>query len=177
MQGRKMTATIRKLTLNDASELLNFSKATFYEFFTHLNTAEDMDSYSASAFTTAKMQDELLNPGAAFYFAMLGGEAAGYLKVNIGEAQNEFQTEPGIEVERIYVTGRYHGTGIGSQLLRFAIETGIQTGKEFIWLGVWEKNQKAIDFYRRHDFEVIGQHDFMLGSDRQTDLLMRRSLV
>lgn len=172
-----MICDIRQATLNDLELLLNFSRETFYEFFAHLNKPEDIEAYSATAFTRERILAELQDPASVFYFAMVGDEIAGYLKLNTGSAQTEFGDDKHIEIERIYVTGLHHGKGIGGQLLKFAIEAGANLGKEFIWLGVWEHNSAAIGFYRYHGFEVFGSHDFILGSDHQTDLLMGRWLT
>jgi ribosomal protein S18 acetylase RimI-like enzyme len=168
--------TIKKVETSELDTLLQYSKKTFYEFFSHLNDPLHFEAYVAVAFTPEKMLSELADPNSEFYFAVIEDDIAGYIKLNFNSTQNEFKDENGLEVERIYVSGEHHGKHIGRQLLNFAIERGIQLQKDFIWLGVWEHNQKAIGFYRAHGFEVCGSHDFILGEDRQTDLLMKKYL-
>lgn len=168
--------TIRQALLPDLDILLQFSKETFYEFFAHLNDPVHFEAYAAVAFAPDKIRSELNNPDSAFYFASADNEIAGYIKLNVNQAQNEFKDQNSLELERIYVSGKYHGKGIGKAMLDFAIQQALQKQKEFIWLGVWEHNEKAIGFYKRQDFDFCGSHDFMMGEDRQTDLLMRRSL-
>ncbi len=168
--------TIKKVETSELDTLLQYSKKTFYEFFAHLNDPDHFEAYVAVAFAPEKMLSELTNPDSAFYFAINDGDIAGYIKLNFNSTQNEFKDENSLEVERIYVSGEHHGKHIGRQMLNFAIERGIQLQKDFIWLGVWEHNQKAIGFYRAHGFEVCGSHDFILGEDRQTDLLMKKYL-
>lgn len=169
--------TIQKVQLSDAETLLSFSKNTFYEFFAHLNTPANMEAYSSVAFTLPKIQAELNDPDSQFYFAMLDNQLAGYIKLNFAGAQTEFHDEKALEVERIYVSGEHHGKYIGKQLLDFAIDTAIKKQFAYIWLGVWEHNSKAIAFYERNGFQLFGSHNFLLGDDRQTDLLMRKELV
>ncbi len=168
--------TIRQVQLSEADTLLQFSKQTFYEFFAQQNDPVHFEVYVAVAFTPEKMHKELTNPDSGFYFAMDAKEIAGYVKINVNQAQNEFQDDNSLEVERIYVSGRHHGKGIGKQLLQFAINKAIELNKDFVWLGVWEHNPKAIGFYKSQGFDFCGSHDFMLGDDRQTDLLMRKRL-
>jgi ribosomal protein S18 acetylase RimI-like enzyme len=168
--------TLRKVELAEAGLLLDFSKKTFYDFFAHLNEPANIEAYASVAFTPQKMQAELSNPNSEFYFAMLDGQVAGYLKLNFADAQTEFRDEKALEVERIYVSGKHHGKHIGRQLLKFAVETAINRQLDFVWLGVWEHNHKAIGFYQHHGFEVFSSHEFLLGDDRQIDLLMRRML-
>jgi ribosomal protein S18 acetylase RimI-like enzyme len=169
--------TIQKVETDELTVLLSYSKKTFYEFFAHLNDPAHFESYVSVAFAPEKMLSELVNPNSEFYFALADGEIAGYTKLNINDTQNEFKQENGLEVERIYVSGEHHGKHIGRQLLNFAVERGLALKKDFIWLGVWEHNHKALGFYRHHGFELCGSHDFMLGEDRQMDLLMRKPIV
>jgi ribosomal protein S18 acetylase RimI-like enzyme len=168
--------TLRKVELDEAGLLLDFSKKTFYDFFAHLNEPANIEAYALVAFTPQKMQEELSNPNSEFYFAMLNGQVAGYLKLNFADAQTEFRDEKALEVERIYVSGEHHGKHIGRQFLNFAVDTAINRQLDYVWLGVWDHNHKAIGFYLHHGFEVFSSHEFLLGNDRQIDLLMRRML-
>jgi ribosomal protein S18 acetylase RimI-like enzyme len=171
------TVTIQKLTLADADVLLDLSKKTFFDFFAHLNKPEDMESYSSVAFTPQKIQAELSNPNSHFFFAMLDGEIAGYLKLNYGAAQTEFQDSDAVEIERIYVLAQHHGKKIGHQFIDFTLKVAAGKKLQYVWLGVWEHNQKALAFYKKHGFEVFSSHEFVLGSDKQTDLLMKRAVL
>jgi len=168
--------TIRKVETTELDRLVQFSRQTFYEFFAHLNDPNQFEAYTAVHFAPEKMLGELTNTDSAFYFALAGDEIAGYIKLNENDAQIEFKEDKGLELERIYVSGQHHGKKIGKQLLQFAIQTAASKQKDFIWLGVWEHNPNAIGFYRHHGFEVCGSHEFVLGDDRQIDLLMKKAL-
>jgi ribosomal protein S18 acetylase RimI-like enzyme len=170
------TVTIQKLTLDDADTLLILSKETFFHFFAHLNKPEDMEAYAAVAFTPQKIQSELSNPNSQFFFAMLDGEITGYIKLNYGAAQTELQDVNAVEIERIYVLAEHHGKKIGHQFIDFTLKEATAQNLQYVWLGVWEHNQKALAFYKKHGFEVFSSHEFMLGSDKQTDLLMKKTL-
>ena len=168
--------TIKKVEITDVDTLLSFSKKTFYEFFDHLNEPANMEAYSSVAFTVQNMLDQLNNPDSEFYFAILDGEVAGYLKLNFNEAQTEYKDKNALEVERIYVSGEHHGKKIGKQLLDFAIAIAKNKQFDYVWLGVWEDNNNALGFYKHNVFEVCGNHEFLLGDDRHTDLLMKQNL-
>ena len=167
---------IKKVAVNELDILLAYSKKTFYDFFAHLNEPANMEAYSSVAFTPENMLAQLSNPNSHFYFAMLGDELAGYLKLNFEDAQTEFKDKNALEIERIYVSAEHHGKKIGQHLLNFAIETAKNKNFDYVWLGVWEHNHKAIGFYEHNGFELFGSHEFLLGDDRQTDLLMRKKL-
>src|ERR1700722_14308768 len=107
--------TKKKVETPQLDTLLQYSKKTFYEFFAHLNDPLHFEAYVAVAFAPEKMLSELANPYSEFYFALIQDNIAGYIKLNIKDAQNEFKDENGLEVERIYVSGEYHGQHIGRQ--------------------------------------------------------------
>lgn len=136
-----------------------------------------MDAYAAKAFTIEKLTAELSNPDSEFYFAVLDNKLAGYLKLNFNNAQTEFKEPNALEVERIYVDIAFQGNKIGEQLLNFAIETAKNKQLNYVWLGVWEHNLRAIKFYERNGFTVIGSHNFLLGDEEQTDLIMKCELI
>ena len=167
---------IRKITSAGIKELQQLSRETFLETFARDNTRENMQRYSDEAFSLKKLAEEINRPGSAFYFAVLGGKAIGYLKINRGQAQTEFPNENGLEIERIYVLQEFHGKKAGQILFDKALETAISCKSDYIWLGVWEKNPKAIRFYKKNGFVESGTHIFKLGDDRQTDIIMKREL-
>ncbi len=168
--------TIKKVDIAEADILLSFSKKTFYEFWAPLNDPADMEAYSSVAFTPQKILSELSNPNSDFYFALIDNELAGYLKLNFNDAQTEFQDINAMEVERIYVSGNHHGKKIGKQLLNFALDIAASKGFNYVWLGVWEHNYHALGFYEHNGFKVFSSHEFLLGDDRQTDLLMKKEM-
>ncbi|TSD66631.1 GNAT family N-acetyltransferase [Inquilinus sp. KBS0705] len=173
-----MTALTQIQPINpaDAPQLLTLSRDTFFDAFAHLNNPDDMEAYASKAFTLPKLQQELNNPDSYFYYALYDNEVAGYLKLNRNAAQTEFGDTDALEVERIYVLNKFQGKQIGGHLLNFAIQTAINAGLKQIWLGVWENNAGAIRFYQKNGFEQFSSHSFMLGNDKQTDILMKRPL-
>ncbi|HHQ1160190.1 TPA: GNAT family N-acetyltransferase, partial [Listeria innocua] len=116
-----------------------------------------------------KLSDELKNPHSYFYFVFHQEAIAGYLKLNIGDAQTEEIAGNTIEIERIYVLKSFQKKGLGKELFNQAIEIAKEVDAEKIWLGVWEKNKNAIQFYAKLGFIKNGQHDFFMGDDCQTD--------
>jgi ribosomal protein S18 acetylase RimI-like enzyme len=168
--------TIQRVLLSESDALLAFSKQTFYEFFAHLNDPANMEAYSSVAFTPQSILEQLTNPGSEFYFALYNDDIVGYIKLNFNDAQTEFKDKNALEIERIYVSGERHGKRIGQQLLDFAIDIVRNKQFDYVWLGVWEHNNKAIGFYEHNGFKVFSSHEFLLGDDKQTDLLMKKDL-
>ena len=168
--------TITKLTPNDIASLQSIGKQTFYETFAAGNTEEDMQMYLNESFRTDKLTMELQEPNSEFYFALLNNEPIGYLKLNFGAAQTELKDETAIEIERIYVLKEFHGKLVGQALYNQALEVAKQASANYIWLGVWEKNLRAINFYIKNGFEKFDKHLFKLGKDEQTDIMMKLKL-
>jgi ribosomal protein S18 acetylase RimI-like enzyme len=164
---------IRKATISDLEIIQQISKQTFTETFAAVNTPENMENYVRENFNSVQVASEINNRESAFYLASLENEIIGYMKLNFGDAQTEKQKENNLEIHRIYVLQAFHGKKMGQLLLDEAIKIAQQTGIEYIWLGVWEENQRALQFYSKNGFVEFDKHIFTLGNDIQTDLLMR----
>lgn len=162
-----------KITAADVDRLVQMSISTFEDAFAAVNSPENMAMYIAEAFSKEKMLAEINNPESSFYFAYRDEEPVGYLKINTGKAQSDLVGNDNLEISRIYVDKTCQGLGIGQQMLDQAIQIARELGKDYVWLGVWEKNPGAIRFYERNGFVQISTHDFVLGTDRQTDLILK----
>ena len=169
---------IRQLTLADLDQLQSISRTTFHETFAADNSEADMAHYLEHNLSASRLAQELVNPESRFYFAEDDdGNVLGYLKTNTGGAQSEPQDPQALEIERIYVLSAHHGQGVGTALYRQARHDAEQQGAPYLWLGVWEHNRSALQFYQKHDFTAFASHTFTLGSDAQTDILMKLDLV
>jgi len=168
--------TLQKLTLKNAEELQLLSRQTFQETFADSNSPGDMQKYLEESLSTSRLRAELSEENTAFYFALENQKILGYIKLNFGNAQTELQHENSLEIERIYVLRDFLGKKIGQILLDHAIAIAKQKNCDFVWLGVWEKNLRAINFYLKNGFTEFGQHSFLLGTDNQNDILMKLPL-
>jgi ribosomal protein S18 acetylase RimI-like enzyme len=172
-----MNINLRKCTPVDVDKLRQIAYKTYHDAFRHLNTAENMLAYLEAAFNQEKLRAELEDPESAFYFLYLDGALAGYLKINEGQSQTDLKDPNALEIERIYVVEEHQGQGLGKYLIQEALEIARRKGKKYAWLGVWEKNEKAIAFYQRMGFCEIGTHDFIMGDERQTDYILRIDII
>ncbi len=158
------------------NQLQQISIQTFRETFSAVNTTENMEKYISEKLSLSQLATELKDENALFYFIKSTNEVIGYLKLNMGASQTELKDDCALEIERIYVLKKFHGKNIGAQLLEKAIQVAKELDKNFIWLGVWENNQRAIQFYTKNRFVVFDKHLFTLGEDVQTDLMMKLPL-
>lgn len=191
---------IRKVNAGELDDLVKISRQTFYDTFSEMNSEENMNRYLQESLSGGKIQSELRNENSEFYFAELITNVdpskadssteeihethtaknnadlkiiIGYLKLNFGDAQTELKNDQAIEIERIYVLKEFQGKKVGQLLYNKAIEVAQERHADFVWLGVWEENHKAINFYKKNGFIEFDQHKFVLGDDEQTDLMMK----
>ena len=168
--------TIRAISISDLAQLQKIGKTTFAETFTEHNTKEDLDKYLEESFSNEKLNSELNNPHSSFYFAEIENNVVGYLKINFGASQTELKDNEALEIERIYVLQAYHGKKIGQLLYNKAIEIAKEHKANYVWLGVWEENHRALQFYKKNGFVPFDTHIFKLGNDEQTDIMMKLAL-
>ncbi|QKZ13959.1 GNAT family N-acetyltransferase [Spirosoma sp. KUDC1026] len=171
------TITIRKASASDLNLVQQISRETFIDTFARHNSAADMAAYVEKCFNPEKVHAELTNPNSLFFIAWDADRPVGYLKVNTGGAQTELLDETALEIERIYVNRTHQGRNVGYLLYEKALDIARQKNKEYIWLGVWEENPRAIRFYEKQGFVPFATHLFMLGEDEQTDILMKKTLA
>ena len=167
---------IRQASISDVSILNKIGRQTFYETFHDTNTEENLSKYLDECFDDKRLKEELSNPSSWFYFAVFDDKVVGYLKVNFGQAQTEFRHDGWFEIERIYVVQELWGKSIGQALLDFALALKSEQECSCVWLGVWEKNYRAIRFYEKNGFLPFGKHIFQVGDDPQWDLLLKRMI-
>lgn len=164
---------IKKTEITEIEKLQKIGTQTFLETFAEVNSEENMKQYLKDKFSINKLTSELSNPDSEFYFAIRENEPLGYLKVNFGDAQTELKDKNGLEIERIYVLKEFHGAKIGQLLYNQALQIAKIHNLNYLWLGVWEENHRALNFYKKNGFVEFDKHLFKLGNDEQTDLLMK----
>lgn len=173
MEGIK----VRRVLLSDIEALQQVGRQTFSETFSGNNSEENMIKYLEEGFAFGKLEDEIGKAGSQFYFAVLKDEVIGYLKLNTGNSQTELREDKSLEIERIYVLQAHQGKKVGQLLYDQAIAVAREINAEYMWLGVWEQNPKAIGFYKKNGFVEFDKHIFMLGDDEQTDIMMKKNMA
>lgn len=170
---------IRRGTRADAERLAAFAERTFRDSFTDENAVPDMDAYVREAFAVAHIRQELAAATNTYLlaFAKEADILLGYAKLRAGTSASSVTGPDPVELQRLYVDHRMIGQGVGAALMQACLATAQQQKHATIWLGVWERNLRAISFYERWEFTTVGQHIFQFGSDPQIDLIMTRSLT
>jgi len=169
-----MALVIREATVADAKLIADISHQTFYETFVASNKKEDMDKFLNQQFTKGRLMMEVGAKGNIFLLACDGNDVAGYVKIRDERVPLSLGKVDALEIARLYAMSNQIGKGVGSFLMQACIDVATEKSKEWLWLGVWEKNQRAIEFYTRWGFEKFDETDFLLGDAMQRDWLMKR---
>jgi GNAT superfamily N-acetyltransferase len=169
---------IRLAGSQDAGLVADISRRTFYDSFVAHNSKENMDLFMNEQFTREMQMAEVGASGRVFLLAYLDGEPVGYASMRDRQMDppRGLEGARAIEIVQLYSEQRTIGKGIGKALMRRCLEIAREKNKEWIFLGVWEHNSRAITFYTKWGFERFGEHLFMVGRDPQTDWWMKRKV-
>ena len=187
---------IRRALVDDAAVLTAFAERIFRETFEATNDPGDLAAYLAEAFGVERQRAEIAAPSDIVLLAEdvagsgsgrgggrvdgsgsdAGAPLAGYSHLTAGEAPDSVHGPDPLELKRFYIESAWQGTGLAHMLMRATIDAALAAGARTLWLGVWEHNPRAIAFYRKFEFAEVGTHDFVLGRDRQTDIIMARPI-
>ncbi|MFC0775644.1 GNAT family N-acetyltransferase [Terrimonas alba] len=168
--------SIRFATGEDAELIADMSRQTFYDTFASQNSVEDMSKFLNEQFTREALIKEVSTKDNIFLLAYDQEEPVGYARLRENNNPPSLGSTNAIELARIYATSNSIGKGVGKALMEKCIGLAEKGKKDVIWLGVWEKNQRAIDFYTKWGFEKFADHDFVLGNDVQKDWLMKKKI-
>ena len=164
--------TVVPVKSEDLSLLREISIATFTQTFASQNSESNMLLYISGNLNEDTLRSEFANPHSLFYFAYVQNTLAGYLKLNLPHMTANPDKPQLMEIERIYVLSEFQGKAVGKHLLEFSKQVAVSHHLKGIWLGVWEHNLKALQFYKKNNFVQTDSHVFKLGDDEQTDIIM-----
>lgn len=170
--GHLTVIAVRQAKSSDAASLAVIAERTFRMTFAADNSEENINLHCAEKFSAEIQSAEISDPQLITLLAEVAGELVGFAQLRLEHAAAGVRSDRPSELHRIYVSSEWHGGGVANKLMHAVYAAAAQAGSDCIWLGVWEQNLKAISFYRKCGFSVVGDHAFMLGRDRQRDLIL-----
>jgi ribosomal protein S18 acetylase RimI-like enzyme len=168
--------TTRRATPEDANLLASLATVSFYEAYFEQDDSHDLANYLVENFSPAVISADLSGSESIYLIAFRRGKAVGYAKLRDGEVHESVGNSNAIELQRCYLIERVWGTGVGDILLGRCFAEARDLGKEILWLGVWEENQRGLSFYRKHGFERVGTLTFPYGGSVGINAVMQISL-
>lgn len=172
-----MKPAIRYGTPADAESLARIAAQTFRDAFGEDNRPEDLALHLERAYGPTQQGGELADPMIRTLLAHIGPALAAYAQLRVGPAPPCVASVSPLEIWRFYVAKEWHGRGLAQALMQEVDVAARSLGADAVWLGVWERNPRAIAFYRKAGFVDVGSHLFMVGNDAQTDRIMVRPVA
>ncbi len=166
--------TIRNASLADAKALASLAERTFRATFGAANTTQDIALHCATNFNEAAQTNEIADPKRMTFIAEDAGVLVGFAQLRSGAPPSCVEGEHPMELQRLYVDAPWHGKGIAHEIMKACFDEAAKRNADVLWLGVWEKNPRAVSFYWKLGFVEVGEHIFVLGKDRQRDVIMVR---
>ncbi len=160
---------IRRGVASDAEALAIFAARTFADTFASDNSAQDMEAHLAASYGIPQQTKELIDSTVITLLAHSGEQLLAYAQVRRRRGPACVTDDQAVELHRFYVDRPAHGSGVAVTLMSAVHAAAHELDGRHLWLGVWERNLRAIAFYTKMGFVNVGSHDFYVGPDRQTD--------
>ena len=157
--------SIVKATIKDAQTIIELARVSFVESHHTSATAAIMDNYIAKSFTLDGIKEELSEPSNLFHIIYYNNKPAGFSKIILTSGHANIKLNKVTKLERIYLLAEFHSLKLGYQLFQFNVALSKEHNENGMWLFVWDKNERAVKFYERTGFKIIGSHDFFLSED------------
>jgi ribosomal protein S18 acetylase RimI-like enzyme len=167
---------IRQAQDDDALALSVLAEETVRAAFAESNTAGNMQLHCAANYGQAVQLAEIREPSRETWVAETDNRLVAYVQLRLDATSSLVCGERPVEIQRFYVDASHHGTGLAHHLMEHVLARAEAAGSAALWLGVWERNPRALAFYRKWGFDVVGEHIFNVGDDPQRDLVMCRDM-
>ncbi|WWC59086.1 uncharacterized protein I303_101634 [Kwoniella dejecticola CBS 10117] len=186
--------TIRNGTPDDAAAISELMIEVFGRSFGHSCTPEELVKYNDEVLSPSAIRGDITNPKCTWVLAVSMSISSGSSPKSTTDAREKeeellgivqltkdsYETcltlpEP-IELQRIYLSYKAHGTGLAKALIQQAEAQARGMGYKSIWLGAWEENARAKAFYKKMGYRIVGGHVFDIGGSKQRDDVMEKML-
>jgi len=153
---------ITKATLQDIKQLAPLAKEAFLTAHGHSASKKDIANYVAANFSESSFVEQLSNPDNRYYIIYHQNKMAGYSKVTLNTPTANIGSKNITYMSRLYLLKEFYGLNLGKELFDFNLEFSKQHQQHGIWLAVWIENKRAINFYTKRGFQIVGKHDFRI---------------
>lgn len=167
---------IRQAEERDAAALAELADRTFRDTFARMNRAEDIELHCRNSYGESIQTAEIRDPTRTTLLCHVGDSLIAYGQLRWGSAPSCVVARRPAEIQRLYVDAPWHGKGAAHAVMASLLDSAVAGSADVIWLGVWEKNPRAIAFYAKSGFAVVGEHVFVVGKDSQRDLVLAKRL-
>ncbi|MDN3665582.1 GNAT family N-acetyltransferase [Algibacter miyuki] len=157
---------IEKATTNEAQLIAEIGRQSFLESHGHSASEDDIKNFVDKTYQEKAIAEEFKNENVQYYIISYEDKIAGFSKIEINALSPWIDEAAVTKLDRLYLLEAFHGKKLGVALFNFIIETSKQHNQKGIWLAVWVENLKAIKFYTKNEFKIVGNYDFKLSDTR-----------
>lgn len=176
MNGFPPGVSLRRATSADLASFCEFSRRTFVRTYGEFHAPERMARHVAERLNDQRLGDELTDPARAVLAVVQEEAWIAYAMLRGGDGPPEVPAGRPVEVERFYVGHDWHGRGLAAPLMEATLDAARENGHDVAWLGVWEQNPRAIRFYEKAGFRIVGRHHYVFDGVVEDDHLMACAL-
>ncbi|MGJ8593820.1 MAG: GNAT family N-acetyltransferase [Aquaticitalea sp.] len=152
--------TIVQATTEDAKLLVRIGKTAFLESHGISASKEDIDAYVSLKFNETTLIEELKDSKNHFHILFHNQIPIGYSKIIFDFPHENIDYRNVTKMERLYLLKEFHHLKLGWELFNFNVQKSLNHQQSGMWLYVWTENLKAVNFYKKAGFKIIGSHDF-----------------
>ncbi|SHM75601.1 GNAT family N-acetyltransferase [Polaribacter sp. KT 15] len=156
--------TIRKATSKDVKKLTEVGKKAFYLPHKDAIPKHIMDVYLKENFNEENILKEINNKNFEYRLLYVDDTLAGFSKIILNQKNENINLENVTKMERLYLVEDFFGKGLGKELFKYNLDFIQKENQKGIWLYVWIKNFRAIDFYKKVGFKKIASYDFPISA-------------
>jgi len=167
---------IRRATRDDLADLVRVARESFFAAYCAIDDPDDVRAYAERHFTAEVFAAAIEDSSGLLAVLLDAGEITGYALLVESAAPNGVTGNQPVELSRLYLLADRIGRGHGAALLAHALDWAAESGFDTLWLGVYDRNERAMAFYRRFGFEVVGTRPFDWHGEIYHDPVMARAV-
>lgn len=156
--------SIVKATLQDAPLLAKIGQQTFMESHGKSAPEKDLNNYMENNLSVENFKNELADSSNIYHLVYSNNRATGYSKIILNTSNKNLKEENITKLERLYILKEFYNLKLGYQLLLFNVNLAKQNSQIGLWLNVWTENKRAINFYKKTGFKIIGEYLFKIST-------------
>ncbi|MDA9584358.1 GNAT family N-acetyltransferase [Flavobacteriaceae bacterium] len=157
---RNQITSIKKATINDLNLLASLSVEAFLPAHGHSSPEKDIKTYLEANFSIHNFKKEIANPAFKYYLIYHHNKIAGFSKIIFNTPSIHITENTITKMERLYLLEEFYGLHLGTQLMNFNSELTKKNNQQGIWIEVWIENYRAIKFYKKMGFTIVGEANF-----------------
>jgi diamine N-acetyltransferase len=152
--------SVIKATERDCNSIVSIGKDSVVESHRGSCSAEDMSEFLEKNYNSDAIKEELNDTNNIYYILNYNDKPVGFSKIILNAKHPNIVTENATKLDRIYLLKEFYGLKLGLELLNFNIKQAGKNNQSGMWLYTWVGNSRAINFYLKAGFTIIGSHKF-----------------